>query len=253
MKVFESLSVWSDFRHELKAHGVRLGFVPTMGALHAGHLSLIQKSTTECDSTLVSIFVNPTQFNNAEDFAKYPKTLSEDLELLAKAGVDYVLLPSSKEIYPDDYTYKVTENKMSQILCGAHRPGHFEGVLTIVMKLLGLAQAHTCYMGEKDYQQYLIIKNMAQSFFLDTQIVGCPTVREESGLALSSRNQRLSPAAREQAALIYKTLTSGTDLQTMRATLESSGFEIDYLEEHWGRRFVAAHLEGVRLIDNVQT
>jgi pantoate--beta-alanine ligase len=248
MRVFENLNSWLIFRANISG---TLGFVPTMGALHDGHLSLVRRSRDENTNTLVSIFVNPTQFNNKDDLEKYPRTIEKDLSLLESVGVNFVLLPNEKEIYADGNQYRVLETEMSKILCGAHRPGHFEGVLTVVLKLLGLAACDRCYMGEKDYQQFLLVKQMARSFFLKTEIVPCPTSRESSGLAMSSRNERLSPAAREKAALIYKTLSESANVDVARATLAENGFDVEYLEEHWGRRLVAAWIEGVRLIDNV--
>lgn len=252
MRVFEDMSTWLNARNELTHLGSTIGFVPTMGALHAGHLSLVERSKRENDCTAVSIFVNPTQFNNQEDLAKYPRQISQDLELLAGYGVDVVLLPQEKEIYADGYRFKVTESDTSRILCGAHRPGHFEGVLTIVMKLLGLAQAQNCYMGEKDYQQFKLIQEMTSCFFINTQIVPCPIVREESGLAMSSRNQRLTPAGQKQASLLFEFLNKFSTNNEVKAALQENGFEVEYVEEAWGRRFVAAWIEGVRLIDNVK-
>lgn len=251
MKTYESLANWQNVRREQKHLGVTLGFVPTMGALHKGHLSLIEKAKKENDHVAVSIFVNPTQFNNTSDLEKYPRPLDQDLQLLDAAGVEHVILPNEKELYADQYNFRIDEIKDSKILCGYFRPGHFTGVLTVMMKFLGLARAEKCYMGEKDYQQLHLINQLAKSFFLETQIIPCPTVREESGLALSSRNTRLSPAGREKAALLYKTLCEIEDNDEARNLLSKSGFRVEYLEEHWGRRFVAAWLEEVRLIDNV--
>lgn len=276
MKVFDSISEWMTFRKGLTSlppsdmsatetrqqisSNIRpainpphsLGFVPTMGALHEGHISLVQKSKLENSNTLVSIFVNPTQFNNSVDFEKYPTNISRDLLLLENTKVDFVLLPNTNDIYPGGNTVKVTENQDSKILCGAYRPGHFDGVLTIMNKLLNIAAAQNCYMGEKDYQQLHLVKEMVQNFFLPTNIIACPTVREKNGLAMSSRNERLSPAAREKAAMIYKYLKQPIPCEEISTQLKAAGFEVDYVEEHWHRKFVAAHLEGVRLIDNVE-
>lgn len=262
---FETVENWVVRRDELLSHRLRIGFVPTMGALHDGHLSLLKRAAQENDFVLTSVFVNPTQFNSKEDLEKYPRTIDRDLSLIQKfitretVGHESeitpigVLTPSEKEIYSDKYSYKVVESEKSKILCGAFRPGHFEGVLTVVLKLLGIAQATKCYMGEKDYQQFLLIQEMAKSFFMKTQIVPCATVREPSGLAMSSRNERLSPEGKMKAALIYKTLNNTkSTLSEKREFLVSQGFEVEYLEEHWGRRFIAAWLENVRLIDNVK-
>lgn len=252
MTVFESLKDWQKLRASSSFGFRSVGFVPTMGALHDGHLSLIKKSKAENDRTLVSIFVNPTQFDDPQDFEKYPKTLKKDLALLEKAEVDYVLLPSQKEIYADKYRFKVEEDDMSQLLCGRVRPGHFQGVLTIVLKLLNLADAHRAYFGEKDYQQYLLIKEMANSFFLKTQIVPCPTIREGDGLALSSRNQRLTRAERMKASKFPEALMTAKSSRVATTKLEEEGFKVDYVEDFVGRRFGAVRLGNVRLIDNVK-
>ncbi|OFZ15440.1 MAG: pantoate--beta-alanine ligase [Bdellovibrionales bacterium RBG_16_40_8] len=252
MKTFERLSDWVSLRQELKQHNRTIGFVPTMGALHEGHISLVNQAKKENDFTFVSIFVNPTQFNSKEDLEKYPRSITEDISLLNAAGVDAILLPNENEIYEDNFRFKITENKFSKILCGAYRPDHFDGVLTVVMKLLGIAQADRCYMGEKDFQQYLLIKDMRESFFLKTKIISCPTIRESSGLAMSSRNERLSTENKVKAAIIYKYLHEKKTVADVRQSLEDSGFKVEYVEEIYGRRFVAAWLENVRLIDNVK-
>jgi pantoate--beta-alanine ligase len=251
MKLFETITGWVEARDQLNGAGKSIGFVPTMGALHEGHLSLIAKAKAENNFALVSIFVNPTQFNNREDLEKYPRTLESDLAMLEARGVDGVLLPHESQIYADGYRFKLSENEKSKILCGAFRPGHFDGVLTVVMKLLGVAQAQNCYMGEKDYQQLQLIQDLCEAFFINTKVVACPTMREPSGLAMSSRNQRLSPTARERAALIYKALVEAKTPTAARDVLTNQGFQVEYIEEHWGRRFIAAHIENVRLIDNV--
>lgn len=244
MKVFYDIHEWRAFRAQLTEP---LGFVPTMGALHAGHASLVARSVTENPRTLVSIFVNPTQFNDPTDLEKYPRTLEADMALLKEQGTDYLLLPTAEALYPDGYRYRVIENAFSNELCGKHRPGHFDGVLTVVLKLLQLAKARNAYFGEKDYQQLRLVRDMAAAFFLDTQIIPCPTLREPDGLAMSSRNRRLSAEERAKAPLLYQAL-----LANNRALLEREGFNVDYLEEHDGRRYVAASLGSVRLIDNVE-
>jgi pantoate--beta-alanine ligase len=252
MKKFTQVADWMRFRAELKrSNSGTLGFVPTMGALHEGHLSLVERAKDENNAALVSIFVNPTQFNNKEDLEKYPRTIESDLAQLESVGCDYVLLPNYQQLYQDNYRYKVSESENSKILCGAHRPGHFDGVLTVVMKLLNIAGAENCYMGEKDYQQFMLVREMASTFFMPTQIIPCSTQREADGLAMSSRNVRLSSAAREKAPLIYKTLTEAPTADAARATLGAASFDVEYVQEVWGRRFAAVNIEGVRLIDNV--
>ena len=228
-----------------------IGFVPTMGALHEGHLTLMRQAKAENDVVVVSIFVNPTQFNNPEDLKKYPRTLEKDLEMISNVGVDYLFSPEISDMYPDDYRYKVTENSFSKILCGAHRPGHFDGVLSVVMKLFNIVKPHKAYFGEKDYQQLKLIEGMVDSFFMDLEIVAVPIVRNEKGLALSSRNQRLSSDGIIRAQKFAKILKQDKTLEDIKNELLSHDIEVEYLEDHDGRRFAAVVIEGVRLIDNV--
>lgn len=244
-----------DLQHQRATYAGLIGFVPTMGALHEGHLSLIERAKAECDHVIVSLFVNPTQFNDPNDLLKYPRPVEQDLEMLRKARVDAVFLPQSEEIYFDKYRFKVTENDFSSKLCGAQRPGHFDGVLTVVLKLFQLARPDRAYFGEKDYQQLLLIKDMSAALFLDIEIVPCPTQREADGLAMSSRNLRLSPEQREMAPLIHTILRELSDKKIdatdARLQLEAAGFRVDYIENYHGRWFAAAFLGEVRLIDNL--
>jgi pantoate--beta-alanine ligase len=251
MKILEGVRDMKECRFEMEQNGSTVGFVPTMGALHDGHMQLVERAKQECDRVILSIFVNPTQFNDPKDLEKYPRPLERDLELARRHQIDVVFLPIYKEIYADDYRFKIQENKLSSILCGATRPGHFDGVLTVVMKLLMITRPQRAYFGEKDYQQYLLIRDMAKAFLLSTEIIGLPTARESDGLAMSSRNSRLTKDQRLLAPLLYRELRSGKPLADVRANLENAGFRIDYLEEHFGRKFVAAFLGEVRLIDNV--
>ena len=207
IKVFHSLQDFITKRDQLPP-AQTVGFVPTMGALHEGHASLIRQSAAENDLTVVSIYVNPTQFNNSDDLKKYPRTWEADLELARRAGAWAVLAPDYDEIYADGYRYRISENDFSKKLCGAHRPGHFDGVLTVVMKLLQIVQPKRAYFGEKDYQQLQLIRDMARTFFLRTEIIGTPTVREQDGLAMSSRNVRLTASGREKAPVIYRELNT---------------------------------------------
>ena len=222
-----------------------------MGALHDGHLSLVRRSRAENDRTLVSIFVNPTQFDDPRDLAGYPRTSEADLAMLRAAGADFLLTPSAADLYPDGYRYRVTETERSTTLEGASRPGHFDGVLTVVLKLLLIASAERAYFGEKDWQQLALVRGMADALFLPTAIVGCPTVRETDGLALSSRNRRLPPADRHKAPLLYRALSSAPTADAARRELQDAGFVVDYVEEVDGRRLAAVRLGDVRLIDNV--
>lgn len=229
-----------------------MGFVPTMGALHEGHLSLVRTSLSDNDKTTVSIFLNKTQFNDSSDYEKYPVSLENDIRLLEEAGIDYLFLPEFDGIYPDRYLYRVSENGFSRELCGAARPGHFDGVLTVVLKLLQIVEPTRAYFGEKDYQQYLLVRDMARAFFLKTKIIPCQIIREQSGLAMSSRNRRLSAAGLNQASAFYRHLSSGNPPEQIRKDLETTGFEVDYITLKEGRLYGAVWLEGIRLIDNVK-
>lgn len=250
IKLISSLTEFQNYRRQLKA-STTVGFVPTMGALHQGHASLIKKSSQNNELTVVSIFVNPTQFNNSNDLEKYPRTLEADLKLAEDAGAHIVLAPHFEEMYPDQYRYKMTENEFSKKLCGAHRPGHFDGVLTVVLKLLQIVKPKIAYFGEKDYQQLLLIQKMAQAFFLDLDINSCETIREADGLAMSSRNVRLTPEGRKIAPAIFQALKNYKSFSDSQSELKKLNIELEYLEEHFQRRFIAAYIDGVRLIDNV--
>jgi pantoate--beta-alanine ligase len=249
--IFKDIATWREARLAQTRAGLTLGFVPTMGALHEGHASLIRRSRQENNLTVVSIFVNPTQFDDPADLARYPRTLENDLDVLASEQVDFVLLPNAEDLYPDGYRYRICETERSSELEGAHRPGHFDGVLTVVMKLLQIGQPERAYFGEKDWQQLTLVRGMAKALFLPSAIVGCPTVREADGLALSSRNRHLSPADRSRAPLFFQALTNAaTALEAVRQ-LHADGFKVDYVEDQNGRRVGAVRLGGVRLIDNV--
>jgi len=252
MKVIKSIEAWRELRPTLTGS---LGFVATMGALHDGHASLMHRSVAENDLTVLSIYVNPTQFNDPKDLSNYPDTMQADLDLAQGIGVDYVIVPTYDDMYADGYRYQVTENQFSEVLCGANRPGHFTGVLSVVMKLLNLVRADRAYFGKKDYQQYLLIKEMCAAFFMDVDIIGCDTVRECDGLAMSSRNKLLTPAARRMAHKFHDALASSLHDTQVRELLTELGFQVDYVETRDERRFgaVVVDCDGheVRLIDNV--
>lgn len=250
MKTAQTVAEMKRVRHDWEAAGSSVGFVPTMGALHRGHVSLIERAREANARVVVSIFVNPTQFNDPKDFAHYPKPLTADLDLLRRLEVDAVFLPQAQEIYKDQYRFEVHENKFTQILCGPKRPGHFTGVLTVVLKLLNIVEPNRAYFGEKDYQQFHLLHEMAEAFFLKTEIIGCPTIREVDGLALSSRNARLTAEQREVAPQLYRILRGASSAEEAELQLRDAGFKVDYVEEHFGRRFIAAFLGDVRLIDN---
>ena len=230
-----------------------LGFVPTMGALHAGHRSLLEQARAENGTAAASIFVNPTQYDDPADLDNYPRTFEADLRILESLGVDALFFPSSEAIYPMNYRFRLTESPESEQLEGAHRKGHFDGVLSIVLKLLLITRPTRAYFGEKDWQQYSLVRDMARAFFLETEIVGCPTVREEDGLALSSRNVHLSSEERRIAPEFHRILCSKADMDEQRRQLEAAGFEVDYVERRWDRILGAVRLGQTRLIDNVST
>lgn len=249
-KIISSVKEWQDLRQRIPSKQ-RLGLVPTMGNLHPGHLSLMAKSRQDNDLTVVSIFVNPTQFNQACDFEHYPRTLDEDISLLQQAQVDYCFLPSHEEIYPDHYRYRMDEYDFSKMLEGEHRPGHYAGVLTIVMKLFHITQAHHAYFGEKDFQQYQLIHDMAQAFFMPIQVHVCPTIREASGLAYSSRNRRLSVEEKKQAEHFAQIFHQPQwSLDKIKNQLEKAKIQVEYLTSNQQRRYAAVHIGPVRLIDN---
>jgi pantoate--beta-alanine ligase len=249
MHVSPTVAEWTERRRAITAS--RIGFVPTMGALHRGHASLVERCRQENEVVVVSIFVNPSQFNDPKDLERYPRTLEQDLAVLKDLGANEVLIPAASELYPHGYRFRVEAENMTGVMEGAHRPGFLQGVMTIVMKLLNLVRADRAYFGEKDYQQLKIITDMVEDFFIPTEIIPCPTVREESGLAESSRNRLLPAEARGKAACLFGALSNAANPSAARNVLEAAGFRVDYVEEHWGRRLAAAYLEDVRLIDNV--
>lgn len=252
MKVIEGLDDWRRIRRTLDGS---IGFVPTMGALHDGHGELLERSVAENGHTVLSIYLNPTQFNNPADLDCYPKSLERDLRMACRLGVDWVITPTFAQMYADGYRYQVEEKTFSRELCGAHRPGHFTGVLTVVLKLLNLVRPERAYFGEKDYQQYLLIRDMCAALFLDVEIVPCATVREADGLAMSSRNRNLDGPGRVRAGLLNNLIRSALDDETVAQALTQAGFAVDYVVSREGRRFAAASLDcgdrQVRLIDNV--
>jgi pantoate--beta-alanine ligase len=252
-----------------------VGFVPTMGALHAGHVSLLRRARTENAHSVLSIFVNPTQFGPHEDFSKYPRTWEEDLAVARAEGVDAVFAPEVGEMYPKGASTSVVVPGVSEPLCGRFRPGHFAGVATVVLKLLTLTEPRRAYFGLKDAQQFFVIQRMVQDLFLPVEIIGCPTVRESDGLALSSRNRYLSAAEREVARKLPEALrrlgplffSSEPQWSAARdaeiGNLSAAGYRVQYLERRalpdlseWssdtrsGLVAVAALLGSTRLIDN---
>ena len=283
MKVFYEIEPYQIWKNNLPKEDT-VGFVPTMGALHAGHAKLLETSKNENKHTVLSIFVNPTQFGPNEDLSKYPRTLEADLKIAEKSGVSAVFIPHEKILYPEGYSTFVNEEKLSAPLCGTSRPGHFRGVTTIVLKLFNIIQPKTAYFGLKDAQQFLVIQKMVRDLNLSIQLVGVPTVRESTGLALSSRNVYLSQKERQEIApKFYEILTTAKNslhrgqnilatLKIAEDSLKDQGFEVQYLElrslpllenlslqihplsnEEETLLAGAVYLGKVRLIDNIFT
>ena len=279
MLIFNKKSDLSAFLSPLSHQNKSIGFVPTMGALHDGHLSLLKKSLKENDVTVMSIFVNPTQFNNADDLEKYPRTLEEDVKKMGKiSDAIIVYAPSVSDIYEgntvsESFEYDGLEHQME----GQHRPGHFNGVGTIVKRLFEIIKPTTAYFGEKDFQQLQIIKKLVALYAIPVEIMGCPIFREASGLAMSSRNERLSPDARKKAAAVFEILQQGQlkfENQSISETIQfvkkefekHPEFELEYFEiadentllstevkepNKKYRGFIAVFIEKIRLIDNI--
>lgn len=227
-----------------------LGLVATMGALHAGHAKLVEQSKKENKQTLVTVFVNPTQFNNPKDFETYPNVLEKDLDLCEKLGVDFVFCPKVDEIYLEDESIILTETSISKKFEGEHRPGHFSGVLMVVLKLLNMIRPTSAYFGKKDYQQYLLIKMLAKNYFLKTQIVGVETARDETGLALSSRNLNLTAEGKLRAQKIAQIFLSSISEADFLAKTKELQIDLEYCGTDWNRLLMAHYVDGVRLIDN---
>lgn len=252
MQLVRTVKALRRLRAEAPLADRPIGFVPTLGGLHEGHEALVRRSLAENEATVLSVFLNPTQFDRPDDLESYPASFDADRDLAQKLGVDVLFCPTVQEIYPWGYRYRVTETELSTRLCGAHRPGHFDGVLTIVLKLLHLVRPHRAYFGEKDYQQLELVRGMAEDFFLEVEIVACPTVRDADGLAVSSRNRRLSPQARRRAAEFPALLHSTQQPDEIRRRLEALGFAVEYVEDTPTRRYGAVRLDEVRLIDNAR-
>lgn len=253
-----------------------IGVVPTMGALHQGHLSLARAAREKCDRVIVTIFVNPKQFNDPDDLKTYPRTENEDAQKLESIGVDLIYVPEPDQIYPDSFATTVSVSGLTDMLCGESRPGHFDGVATVVSKLFIQTAADFAFFGEKDYQQLQIVRRMAADLDIPIEVIGCPTIREEDGLAMSSRNLLLSDRSRIRAPVLAEVMEDMREklragaamaeiLPDAKARMMSVGFNgIDYLELRDGgdlsllekakpdaRLFAAAWLAGVRLIDNI--
>ena len=240
MQIIDNIQAMQEIGNNWSA-GKKIGFVPTMGYFHQGHLSLVGQANKQCEITVVSIFVNPSQFGPNEDFESYPRDMQRDLELLSKYKVDYVFSPNPEQMYPQDYRTWVEVEGLSSILCGASRPGHFRGVATVILKLINIIKPNFMFMGEKDFQQVTVLQTMLKDLNCETQIVSCPIIREEDGLAMSSRNIYLNPEQRKQALCLYRAIQQAqakykqglrdTNLLKKQAAdlIINSGGKIDYI------------------------
>jgi len=276
MKISHTINEVRKSIQAVRQQGLSVGLVPTMGALHAGHGSLIEAAAQECDFVVVSIFVNPTQFAPGEDLDKYPRTLETDCAYCEKLGANLVFAPSAQEMYPAEQLTWVDVQKLTELLCGAKRPGHFRGVTTVCTKLFNITLPDIAYFGQKDAQQAIVIQRMVRDLNIPLQIRICPIVREPDGLAMSSRNRYLSPEERKRACCLYKALkacrekvVAGNDdvtslIDAMKAVIERDQGRIDYIHivdkdtlEPLGRIeqkalvAVAVHIGNTRLIDNL--
>ena len=271
MEIFETVDA---FRAACVAAKRPLGLVPTMGALHAGHRSLLDRARSDDSTLAATIFVNPTQFGPSEDFSEYPRDRERDLAMMEETGVDLVFTPSTEEIYPEGFDTSIDVGRIAQRLEGEHRPGHFLGVATVVCKLLTIARPDRAYFGQKDAQQSLVIKRLNKDLNLGAEIVVCPTIREPDGVALSSRNKYLSPAEREAATVLHRSLKLAEDLRTsdadeirrrMRVLIEGEPLaNVDYVSvadaetldeldvvDRSALVSVAVYIGETRLIDNI--
>ena len=274
LKLINSIDEMSSIRRQLNG---KIGFVPTMGFLHEGHLSLVREAKKQTDIVIVSIFVNPTQFGVNEDLSNYPRNIERDIELLTNLDVDYIFFPRDEQMYPEGFKTWVNVDKITQVLCGRSRPTHFRGVTTIVSKLMNIINPDLMFMGEKDFQQLVVLKQMAKDLNFRTKVVGCSIIREKDGLALSSRNKYLSSKGRKKALCLNKSLlltqnlfnegitSSNKIISQMTDLIEDNESIIDYIEvfdpktlEHIPelvsgcRIALAVIVENTRLIDNIQ-
>lgn len=279
MQIIEKVSELLTYVENGKRKGLKTGLVPTMGALHKGHLSLVKRSKQDNDVTIVSLFVNPVQFNNPTDLATYPRQQEEDFKLLAQEGVDVVFAPTVEEIYPEDFdkNRKFDLGKTAEVMEGIYRPGHFQGVALVVNRLFELCRPTHAYFGMKDFQQIAVIRAMVQKEGLDVEIIACPIVREDSGLAFSSRNQLLEEQDKESAPEIFQTLNESKEYSLTHSVEETrqwvsdrinskENFKLEYFEivdgetllpvEEWDEAqyivgCITVYLGKVRLIDNI--
>jgi len=278
MEIIDNKNSLQNILKDLKKQGSSVGFVPTMGALHEGHLSLIKRSNKENNITVVSIFVNPTQFNDQEDYKRYPRIISDDIKKLERVKCDFLFTPTKEEMYPEEDKREFDFGNLDKVMEGAHRPGHFRGVALIVSKLFEIVNPHKAYFGEKDFQQVAIIKHLTKQLDFDIDIISCPIVREEDGLAMSSRNTLLSEDQRKNVSLISKILfesvnkmklvsLSETKDWVIRKINENPFLKVEYFEivdseslepiMDWNQSnnitgCIAVHVGNIRLIDNIR-
>ena len=278
MELFYTIRKINSAVADMKSRGLSVGFVPTMGALHKGHLSLLQRSKDENEISLCSIFVNPIQFNNKHDLEKYPRNLEEDCRKLEQAGCDIVFAPSVDEMYPEEVKIQYDFGQLDKVMEGKHRPGHFNGMAVVVKKLFDICIPHKAYFGEKDFQQLVIVRDLVKMENISVKVIGCPIIREDDGLALSSRNMHLSAHERNIAPEIYQTLIwmkQQAGKESMDQVLQQANqklashpeIKIEYVEmadeetllpvSDWNsagniRAFIALFLGEVRLIDNMR-
>jgi pantoate--beta-alanine ligase len=278
MEVYKTINDITRYINEQRSKGLSIGFVPTMGALHRGHVSLLKESEKECDITVVSIFVNPTQFNDQQDYIKYPRNLDEDIKTLSENNCNVVFNPSEKEMYPQPDNRIFDLGKLEKIMEGEFRSGHFQGVAKIVSKLFDIINPDIAFFGKKDFQQLAVIKRLVEILNSPVKIIGCPIIREENGLAMSSRNKRLSKEEFDKAAVIYKTIShlpewiKKQSLKEIKKIISThinsvSGFKTEYVEivdseslesitNLLGHKSItcciAVYCGQVRLIDNIQ-
>jgi pantoate--beta-alanine ligase len=279
MLVFNTVKKLKEHLSTPRQNKKSIGFVPTMGALHNGHISLIQQAFQENDITVCSIFVNPMQFNNKNDLEKYPRDVEKDIHMLENSGCDIVFNPSVKEMYPEPIKSKYNFGSLENVMEGKYRPGHFNGVAVVVKRLFDIVEPNLAYFGEKDFQQLAVIKKLKEIENLDIKIIGCPIIRENDGLAMSSRNTRLNKNERREAPFVYKTLLEAKDQLLNNTTVEdvkkfvikqfdrNPNFRLEYFEiaepkdlkpvhiiqkHDKARLFIAAYLGEIRLIDNLE-
>ncbi len=241
-KIIETIDQVRELVRGAKAKGLTVGLVPTMGYLHEGHMTLVKRSRLQCDLTIVSIFVNPTQFGEGEDFDRYPRDMESDSELCQREGADAIFVPSASEIYGEGFQTVVRVEELSLPLCGAHRPGHFDGVATVVLKLLNIVQPDAAFFGEKDFQQLQVIRRMVRDLDVAVEIVPVPIVREPDGLAMSSRNSYLTGEERSRALALSRSLVAvqervnrgvsdgGELVELVRGIISQAGIEVEYVE-----------------------